>query len=578
MASGQAPDRLALIVGNGNYKSAPRLRNPLNDARMLSQRLDELGFRVKTEYDLDGEAFQRSIGQFIGDIGKSRAEGNEPTAVFFFAGHGVQVRGENYLLPIDGDINNEADLKLRTISLNVVIEAMGNSAQTSVVFLDCCRNNPLPATLGQDELSRAIKAQSGLAGVDVPNGAFIAFATQPDNVAVDGSGSNSPFTEALVENIARPDESISEIMIHVRRTVHQRTKGRQIPWDRSALFENFAFCLQDPDRLAATEPLSAEELEAKREEEYWMLLKNSTNPALLQSFAQQFPKSPRRQLALERIEKLRRAALRNKVLLRGAGIVLAGLALFAAWVGGNWIRFSSNYQGVDISQADLIGGDIQLSAHGVGDTPGSCRFKCIWSNMTGTPCVAFSYDPKSTVCYLKDDVGFYSLPLQDGLGSDPSASWIMKWSGRDAPRHAKTAGFNVLFNRQLVGVPADEAKIKAHPLTVEEIKAYNDKNKRRYEAAHSVNPEVKESKLPINRIDQRTGRMVWRIRAIACQKICADLGADCMGFSHTPFGNRCELFGTVTDVIREATGKHVNIPTTISGCKDTSVRACREDG
>ncbi|MFM1814572.1 MAG: hypothetical protein RLZ98_1267 [Pseudomonadota bacterium] len=578
MTTGQEPGRLALIIGNGNYRSAPRLRNPINDANKLSDSLAALGFQVRKELDVDGEQFQRVIGQFIGEIGRSRAAGGEPVAVFFFAGHGVQVRGENYLLPIDGDIANEADLKLRTISLNVVVEAMGNSAQTSIVFLDCCRNNPLPPSLGQDELSRTIKAQSGLANVDVPNGAFIAFATQPDNVAVDGKGENSPFTEALTECIARPDESISEVMIHVRRLVHQKTGGRQIPWDRSALFENFAFCLQNVADIRALDAPTAAELEARREEEYWSLLQNSTNPALLESFAQQFPKSPRREEALARIERLHRQQRRHRITLRAASVVLIFATLFAAWVGGNWARFTQNYEGVDLSRADLIGGDVHLAAQGVGDTPTSCRLRCIWSNMLGTPCVAVSYDPRSTVCYLKDSVGFFSLPDQDGLGSDPSQSWIMKWTGEPKPQHAKGAGFAVLFNRQLVGTQIDEAKVLAHPLTAKEIEVYGAKNKRRWEAARSVNPGLAEPKLQINRLDQRTGRMIWRFRGIPCQRICAALGPDCMGFSHTPFGNRCELFGTVTDIIREGNGKHVSIPTTISGCKDFTVRACREDG
>lgn len=578
MTTGQGQARLALVVGNSNYRNAPKLRNPVNDAQALSKRLTELGFQVRTECDLDGEQFQRAIGQFIGEIGRSKTQGIEPVAVFFFAGHGVQVRGENYLLPVDGDIHNEADLKLRTISLNVVIEAMGNSAQTSIVFLDCCRNNPLPATLGQDELSRTVRAQSGLAGIDVPNGAFIAFATQPDNVAVDGTGENSPFTAALIDCIARPDESISEIMIHVRRTVHQTTKGRQIPWDRSALFENFAFCLQKAEGLTRLDSDRPEIADAKREEEYWSLIRNSNSPSLLQSFAQQFPKSPRRQQAVEKIEALRRAALRNKVVLRGAGALLAIATLFTTYVGLNWIRFTQVYEGVDLSQADLIGGDIQLSAHGVGDTPRRCKLKCIWNNMTGTPCVAFSYDPKSTICYLKNEIGFYSLPLQDGLGSDPSNSWVMKWAGQDKPRHAKTTGFAVLFNRHLVGTDADVLKVMAHPLTLKEQNAYAEKTRLRLEAARIVNPKLKETAAPINRVDPRTGRMIWRFNAIPCQKICADLGNDCMGFSHTPFGNRCELFATVSDIIREPNQKHVSVPTTISGCKDMTVRACREDG
>ncbi len=578
MSEGQVKDRLALVVGNAAYKNAPKLRNAVNDARSISEELTKLGFAVRTEEDLDGEQFQRTIGQFVGEIGNVRAEGHEPVAVLFFAGHGVQVRGENYLLPIDGDIDNEAELKLRTISLNVVMEAMGNSAQTSIFLLDCCRDNPLPPSLGLDEVTRSMKAQNGLATIDVPNGTFVAFATQPDNVAVDGTGRNSPFTQALLENLALPDESISEIMIRVRRSVHQRTRGRQIPWDRSALFQNFAFSLQ---RAASPEDLnmpSPQALEAQREDEYWALIEPTKNPALLQSFIQQFPKSPRRQLALQRIETLRQRSYINRMVLRAATFLLVVSSIFAAYVGGNLMRFTKNYKGVDISGVDLIGGDIHLAAQSHGHTPLRCKLTCIWRTLWGTPCSAFSYDPEHAICYLKDEVGFYSIPDPTGRQDDPSQSWIMRWSGEDKPRHAKAAGYTILFNRQLVGTPADPEKIRTSPWFERANEAYLKRTKSQIAARRAVNPKASDKIPSIMRNDPRTGRQYWKFRSIPCQKMCADMGEDCKGFSHTPFGHRCELFATVTDIVREANGKHVNVPATITGCKDTTVKACGKGG
>ena len=378
MSSDQQPNRLALVIGNANYQSAARLKNPLNDAKAVAAKLAELNFVVRTELDVDGERFQRIVGEFCGEVARVNSQGKSGVALLYFAGHGVQVRGDNYLLPVDGDIKSEVDLKLRTVHLNVIMEAMGTNAATSVVFLDCCRENPLPRLLGVDGKTRAVGADHGLAGLDAPSGAFVAFATQPDTVAEDGAGDNSPFTQALIEHIAAPDRPISEVMIHVRRTVHARTSGRQIPWDRSALFEPFAFKRSDPS--ATITAMSPEEAERAREEEYWNLIKDSGNAELLRSFVLQFPKTIRKHEAIEKVDRMRRAAGRGQVYrLIGA----LGSVLFVAFVVGLFYYWTIRVQMSDdndsLDNADLVGGDIALRPHPRATSMWFCRLNCIFT-------------------------------------------------------------------------------------------------------------------------------------------------------------------------------------------------------
>ena len=239
----QHHNRLAIVIGNSAYQS-PRLEhlpNAANDATRLSESLRRLNFEVLTGTDLSAEGFAKILGQ---------AEARLPdisSVLIFYAGHGVQMRGENYLLPVDTpDPENLEKLTARAVKLNDVIARFANRDRQTFVFLDACRNNPLGA---------ADNGANGLAQVEVGENTFVAFATQPGNVTVDGAGDNSPFTTALLKNVEIPGLSISDMMIRVRNETEALTVGRQVPWDQSNLREQFYFTEQqvlDPQQLSAS--------------------------------------------------------------------------------------------------------------------------------------------------------------------------------------------------------------------------------------------------------------------------------------------------------------------------------------
>lgn len=292
-----AERRVALVIGNSAYASAARLENPANDAVDMAQALRGLGFDVVSGVDLDGNAMRRAVRDF-----SDKLEGAD-VALFFYAGHAVQVGGQNYLAPIDTDLRKESDLDFETISLDLVRKQMERSAQTQIVFLDACRDNPLArGLLGR---SRAIGQGKGLARFDsAVEGAFIAFATQPDNVALDGEGRNSPFTKALLRHIATPNIEISAMMTDVRREVFEATKERQLPWTNSSLLGSFFF------NPGPVEPSPQEKAQAERlarlaaEADAFEAVKNSKDVADFEAFLRDHGDSnyaPLARLAIQRL-------------------------------------------------------------------------------------------------------------------------------------------------------------------------------------------------------------------------------------------------------------------------------------
>ena len=245
-----AERRVALVIGNGAYASAPKLRNPVNDAGQMAAVLGGLGFSVIQGTDLSRDAMEDRLAEFEAAIAGADA------ALLFFAGHGLQVSGHNYLTPVDADIRQEVHLKRRAFRIDEVLDIMVRRARSSLVFLDACRDNPFARSLlsgmSAGEQGRFL-ARSGLAEIKASKGAFIAFATAPDNVASDGTGDNSPFTEGLLAHIETPNDSISDLMIKVRLHVLKASNGKQEPWDQSSLRERFHWPKQwvsDPGNLS----------------------------------------------------------------------------------------------------------------------------------------------------------------------------------------------------------------------------------------------------------------------------------------------------------------------------------------
>lgn len=252
--------RFALVIGNSEYKSSP-LTNPENDATDLAKALEGLGFDVTLLTNAD----QVAIEDAIRELGKKLRKGG--LGLFYFAGHGMQVNGRNYLIPIDSGIKNEKDVKYKAVDAGQVLDEMESADNDmNVVILDACRNNPFARSFRSGE--------QGLARMDAPKGSLIAYSTSPGQVAADGSGRNSPYTAALLESMTVPGRSIEKVFKEVRREVDDSTKGKQIPWESTSLTGDFAFVPGDgsggeveaskkswtkPDLAAAREQLEQEQ-------------------------------------------------------------------------------------------------------------------------------------------------------------------------------------------------------------------------------------------------------------------------------------------------------------------------------
>lgn len=227
--------RVALVIGNAAYEHATRLDNPKNDANALAAVLERLNFEVVKGIDLNQSQFEQTIRKF------ARTVRGADVALLFYAGHGLQVNGRNYLAPVDARLSDEADLDFETLPLRTILKQMEREVKTNLVFLDACRDNPLARNLARSMGTRSASVGRGLARVDSGIGTLIAFATEPGNVALDGDGNNSPFTTALLKHIETPGLDIAQMMRRVRGDVMRSTAQRQVPWNNSSLTGDFYF-------------------------------------------------------------------------------------------------------------------------------------------------------------------------------------------------------------------------------------------------------------------------------------------------------------------------------------------------
>ena len=271
-----AQKRVALVVGNSAYVHAGALANPANDASDVAATLSQVGFDVILGLDLDKRAFDGKVREF------SRLLSGADTALFFYAGHGLQVAGRNHLVPVDAQLQNERDLDFEAVPLDFVLKQMEieREGKTSIVFLDACRDNPLARNLARSMGTRSASIGRGLAQVQAGVGTFIAYSTQPGNVALDGDGRNSPFTAALVKGVKEPGRNLTAVMIEVRKQVLAATNGRQVPWDHSALTGDFYFQLASmPGMARPSVPAAESEALQQRVRQLEEDLKKKVDPA-----------------------------------------------------------------------------------------------------------------------------------------------------------------------------------------------------------------------------------------------------------------------------------------------------------
>jgi carboxyl-terminal processing protease len=288
-----AEPRVALVIGNSHYGGElGTLPNPVNDAHLVARALKQTGFDVIEVTDVDQKKMKRAIADF-GD--KLASAGQSATGLFYYAGHGVQVQGANYLIPVDADISKEADVDIEAISADAVMQQMEFAgSRVNIVILDACRNNPL---------SRSMRSMTrGLAPLNAVQGTFVAYSTAPGSVAADGSGSDSPYSTALANVIVQPGLGIEEAFREIRTQVMSSTDNKQIPWDSSSLTAPFYFkgqaAAQYTTAPAAT-PGSAE-LEAT----YWRSIQNSSQAGDYQAYLQQYPNGTFAGLARSRLASM----------------------------------------------------------------------------------------------------------------------------------------------------------------------------------------------------------------------------------------------------------------------------------
>ncbi|MDK9723540.1 MAG: S41 family peptidase [Sterolibacteriaceae bacterium MAG5] len=270
--------RVALVIGNGAYPSSP-LKNPVNDARAISGKLKALGFEVITRENVAQKDMTRAITQFGEKLARKGAVG-----LFYYAGHGMQVRGKNYLIPVDAQISSEASVRSEAIDVDAMLEQLSTSA-LGIVILDACRNNPFER--------RFRGAAGGLAQMDAPKGTLIAYATAPGKVASDGDGKNGLYTQELLKVLDERGLKVEDVFKRVRRQVADATADQQVPWESSSLTGDFYFAgAADAGKSSDAELL------------FWQTIKQSTDIEDFNAYLRRYPNGQFVDIAKIRIRKL----------------------------------------------------------------------------------------------------------------------------------------------------------------------------------------------------------------------------------------------------------------------------------
>ncbi len=279
--SAQAENRVALIMGNGNYQNAPTLPTTLNDASDIAQSFERLGFATTKLLNGSYGDFRRAIRAF------NELTQNADVAVIYFGGYGFELSGENWLLPIDADLRTELDVASESISLNGLIQSVGRAAVLGMVILDASRSNPFAARLQRTAQTRSVSR--GLARVEPIQNVLVAYASKDGTTTEDRVGRNSPYAGALLKYLETPGLEINLMFRKVRDDVLSRTNRRQLPFVYGSL-PNKAIYLKEP--LASVPPVEVRNQPAPPDEAVWLTIKDSTDKNLFLDFLNKFPSSP----------------------------------------------------------------------------------------------------------------------------------------------------------------------------------------------------------------------------------------------------------------------------------------------
>jgi len=286
-AAARAEKRVALVIGNASYQHTASLPNPVNDADDIAVALKKVGFEVIAVKNVD----KRSLEKAMADFGRQAQQAD--AALVYYAGHGIQFQGLNYLMPVDARLEDEYSINYELTRIDDVLFALSKARGVKILILDACRNNPLAERLSSRGVKRDFVQTRGLARIEAARGTLVAFATQSDQIAADGAGRNSPFTGALLKEIEEPGIEIATLFRRVAIDVNQATGGRQLPELSISMSGEFYLNTRDTDIQA------------------WAKLRGSSDRRQLSDFMAQYPNSPltsdvqERLAALVSTEKLR---------------------------------------------------------------------------------------------------------------------------------------------------------------------------------------------------------------------------------------------------------------------------------
>lgn len=283
----QGPEqRVALVIGNANYRNAPQLANPDDDAQSMAQFLNSAGFEVVAATDLTQDDMLRVVQDFSAKVA---SRGPNTVAMVYYAGHGVQLAGENYLVPVDAKVSSPAELVDNSVRLVDVMSTLETiPSRMRIVILDACRNNPFP---------EVNDAGRGLAIVDAPNGSIVGYSTAPGAEALDGTNGHSPYTQAFLNVAREPNVPIEQLFKRVRLQVNQTTSGAQIPWESSSLTSDFTF-FGDTAVAANRAPVKApvvqmaSNLPSRSTRQAYDYVVSEGRPEYYQEFIQMYPHDP----------------------------------------------------------------------------------------------------------------------------------------------------------------------------------------------------------------------------------------------------------------------------------------------
>lgn len=404
---GATPAKVALVIGNARYNNEPPLANPENDAQDMAEALSRIGFDVTVKLNVDYEGLRTALSDFT-----QKADGAEMAAVFY-AGHGIEIAGENYLIPIDATLENESQIRFQSLELDLVTKSVNGASRLRIVFLDACRNNPFLKKIATRSAGKRSVVGRGLAPVEPDEGTVVAFAAREGTTASDGSGRNSPFTKALLKHIGEPGLDVDFLLRRVRDDVKRDTNGQQEPFKYGSLpAENVS--LFDPPPTAGKQGVgkpaeaqpaavqtAADPLAPAREA--WEAIRNSDNKSDMETIVRLFPNTIYASFAEARLKSLASQPATQDVAAIDANDQHEppDSRLVTPAVPESW--FMAAYQ-----NADFFGGDILPDGVRV-ETSEQCAALCA-NNLA---CRMFTFNTRAQRCFLKN--GYDIVQRVDGV-------------------------------------------------------------------------------------------------------------------------------------------------------------------